>query len=102
MRAIKRRRLHDESIQRLRRELDIVGLVSEQRLSAFVHKLLMSRHQRWLVNKFQRFNLAKRDPRRMEIIKEAELKEARTIKPGFSWKSYISIESKTDKLDLLE
>ena len=38
----------------------------------------------------------------MKIIKEAEEKEARTIKPGYSWRSYTSIESKTDKLDLLE
>ena len=43
-RAIKKRELRDESVKRLGRELDIMGLVSEQRLSAFVHKLLMSRH----------------------------------------------------------
>ena len=43
-RAIKKRQLHDESVKRLGRELDIMGLVSEQRVSAFVHKLLMSRH----------------------------------------------------------
>lgn len=64
-RAIKKRELFQESVKRLGRELDIMGLVSEQRLSAFVHKLLMSRHQRWLINKSQRFNLAPEDPAKM-------------------------------------
>ena len=64
-RAIKKRELFKESVKRLGRELDIMGLVSEQRLSAFVHKLLMSRHQRWLINKSQRFNLAPEDPAKM-------------------------------------
>ena len=61
----KKRELFKESVKRLGRELDIMGLVSEQRLSAFVHKLLMSRHQRWLINKSQRFNLAPEDPAKM-------------------------------------
>ena len=101
-RAIKRRELHDESVKRLGRELDIMGLISEQRLSAFVHKLLMSRHQRWLINKSQRYNLAPEDPVKMEKIKQAEAKEARTIKSGYSWRTYASIETRTDKLDLFE
>jgi len=41
---VKAQELHDESVKRLGRELDIMALVSEQRLSAFAHKLLMSRH----------------------------------------------------------
>ena len=102
MRVIRKRRLHEESLKRLGRELDIMGLVSEQRLSAFCHKLLMSRHQRWLVNKSQRFNLAPEDPDKMVKIEEAEAKEARTIKSGYSWKTYSSIETRTDKLDLFE
>ena len=101
-RAIKKRQLHDESVKRLGRELDIMSLVSEQRLSAFCHKLLMSRHQRWLVNKSQRFNLAPEDPDKMVHIQSAEAKEARTIKSGYSWRTYASIETRTDKLDLYE
>ena len=38
----------------------------------------------------------------MVKIIEAEAKEARTIKPGYSWKNYASIETRTDKLDLFE
>ena len=38
----------------------------------------------------------------MVKIEEAEAKEARTIKSGYSWKTYASIETRTDKLDLFE
>ena len=38
----------------------------------------------------------------MDKIIEAEAKEAQTIKPGYSWKTYASIETRTDKLDLFE
>jgi hypothetical protein len=38
----------------------------------------------------------------MVKIAQAEEKEARTIKPGYSWKTYSSIETRTDKLDLFE
>ena len=79
-----------------------MSFVSEQRLSAFVHKLLLSRHQRWLVNKSQRYNLAPEDPVKMAKILGAEEKEARTIKSGYSWRTYSSIETRTDKLDLFE
>jgi len=102
LKRFKAQKLYDESVMRLGRELDIMALVSEQRLSAFAHKLLMSRHQRWLVNKSQRFNLACDDQEKMVKIQKAEEKEARTIKPGYSWKTYSSIETRTDKLDLFE
>ena len=38
----------------------------------------------------------------MAKIQEAEAKEARTIKSGYSWRTYSSIETRTDKLDLFE
>jgi len=46
--------------------------------------------------------LACDDQEKMVKIQKAEEKEARTIKPGYSWKTYSSIETRTDKLDLFE
>ena len=72
-----RRRFHDESVRRLMQELDIVAFVRDQRLSSFAHKLTMNGHQRWFVNKFQKYNLATEDQEKMEEIKRTEEKEAR-------------------------
>jgi hypothetical protein len=38
------RTLHNESVERLMRELDIVSFVRDQRLSSFAHKLTMNGH----------------------------------------------------------
>jgi len=42
--AVQYRKVHQSSIKRLLRELDIVSFVRDQRLSSFAHKLTMSGH----------------------------------------------------------
>jgi hypothetical protein len=44
VKALAKKRLHNESVERLMRELDIVSFVRDQRLSSFAHKLVMSGH----------------------------------------------------------
>ena len=73
------------------KELDIVSFVRDQRLSSFAHKLTMNGHQRWFVNKFQKYNLATEDLETMDKIKQAEDKEALRTRPGYSKESYASI-----------
>ena len=58
------------------RELDIVHYVQNLRLSQFTHKLTMSGHQRWFVNKFHKYILDTENTDLMMPIEDAEEKEA--------------------------
>lgn len=48
----------------------------------------MNGHQRWFVNKFQKYNLFTENEKLMEPIKEAEKKEAKRIRAGYSEDMY--------------
>jgi hypothetical protein len=42
----------------MHRELDIVALVQSLRLSEFLHKTLLKKHQRFFINKFRMYNIS--------------------------------------------
>jgi hypothetical protein len=100
--AIAKEKLHNDSVIRLKRELDIVSFVRDQRLSSFAHKLTMSGHQRWFISKFQKFNLSKEDDKAMEIIKRKEEKEALRTRPGYSYEAYASIAARAMNINTHE
>lgn len=79
----------------------MVSLVQNQRLSSFASKLCMTGHQRYFVNKFQKYNLAN-DLDVMDQIKHSEEKEARRIKPGWSKESYEGIWTRARNFDVTE
>ena len=84
------------------KELDIVNYVQNLRLSQFAHKLTMNGHQRWFVNKFQKYNLFTENEKLMEPIEEAEEKEAYRIQAGYEEGAYKTFDKQLDKLCLQE
>ncbi len=52
----------------------------------------MTGHQRWFVNKFQKYHLTTDHIERMEKIKAEEKKEAMRIKAGWSVETYASVD----------
>jgi len=61
----------------------------------------MTGHQRWFVNKFQKYNLAN-DLEVMDQIKKSEKKEALRTQPGWSKESYQGIMTRARNLDVTE
>jgi len=52
----KRLELHQESIERMSHEIDIVGLIQSLRVSSFVNKIFLDRHQRFFISKFRLYH----------------------------------------------
>ena len=79
-------------------EIDIVNFIQNQRLSQFCHRLSLDGHQRWFVNKFNKYNL---DAETTDQLEEDEKKEAKRIKAGYDEEeTYKSIHSQVRGLCL--
>jgi hypothetical protein len=68
-------------------EIDIVSLIRLNRLTEFMQKLTLDRHQRYLVNKFNKYHISlDHDENLIHIERQAA--EERLTEPGYNCTNY--------------